>query len=166
MATTTDTAPDANLGAPVGDKAAYLESQQQTLPNYTKTLDASDDNIGASIHTEGGVTSPNGLGDNQPGQVFAPWQLPNPDAAIKAGLPVMTVPEHLIFDHDDAVTHLQGPDPLDVLNHELREKLGYPMLATSTGKVATDAEDGPRDVKGSGLPKAEVQEKAPDQSGK
>ena len=119
-----------NLGAPTGSKEAYLKAQSELLPGYTPTIDALDENVGTTTFTDGGIPL---VGSQLPGQVFAPWQLPNPQAALKAGLPAVTVPEHLIFDHDEAVAHVQGPDALDIATHQIRESLGYPMLGTATG---------------------------------
>jgi hypothetical protein len=151
MATSKSTATetdDENLGAPVGDREAYLESAKQKLPNYTNTIDATDKNIGHTVQSEGGISHPEGAAATQPGQVFAPWQLPNPNAAIRANQPVISVPEHLVMEHDDAVGHVQGPDPLDIITHDHRESLAYPMIATSTGVTPTGAaleDDGEED---------------------
>ncbi len=162
----TDTQERHTVGTPLS-KEEYLEKVGKPQPGFTKTLDANDSSIGHTVGSENGIDT-SSLRNDTPGQVFETWQLPDPQAALDAGLPPVAVPEHLIVDGDYADgNHPQGADILDLLTREQRKGLGNPRLDERGFTVADDvagfeakdddSEVGQPDTTGSGLPKAASQ---------
>lgn len=119
-------------------KDEYLEKSSALATGFGPTVDFTDPQIGTTVQAEGGV--PTSAAD-LPGQVFSVDQLPDPAVAVAYGLPPVRVPAHLILDDaDNALKHVQGKDALDVINGQLREELGDPVLAfDNTVRSADDA---------------------------
>ncbi len=109
------------------DKAEYLKASRALATGFGPTTDFADPQLGSTVQSEDGIpTSATDL----PGQVFTVDQLPDPAVAVAYGLPPVTVPEHLILDNaEDGLKHVQGKSALDVINAQLREELGNPVLA-------------------------------------
>lgn len=125
-------------------KEDYLAATTGPQPGFVATLDGVDANRGATVqavvldpsedHPYAGV-SVQAPSNDTPGQVFATFQLPDPQAAVVAGFPPVSIPAHLIEDDESPVE--QGPDPLDLLTRDHRVSLGNPTLGQD-GLVAQD----------------------------
>lgn len=107
MATTIDT--EAAAAAGVAVPVASAEEYNEIIKDYvvTSTADASDHDVGWTAQSPVSYPAP----EDVPGQVYAPWQLPDPGVAIAAGHPPLAFPEHLISEDED---HPQGPEPWEV----------------------------------------------------
>ena len=120
-----DRARKVGVSVPPVSKADYLEASQQLQPGFVATVDGTDPSLGwTSQHLDperdGGAVSFVDPGDTLPGQVYLPSQLPDPQAAIQAGLTPVKVPEHLITENEN---HIQGPEPSEIVAMEYRNKL-------------------------------------------
>lgn len=108
-------------------KDDYLKQSRALATGFGPTTDFTDPQRGTTVQSEEGIPT---AASELPGQVFTVDQLPDPAVAVAYGLPPQTVPEHLILDDaEDGLRHVQGKSALDVINGQLREKLGHPVLA-------------------------------------
>lgn len=142
-----DEARTVGVAVPPSSKADYLEAASQLQPGYVATVDGTDPSIGwTSQHLNGEremagdgeakVTAFVEPGDSLPGQVYLPSQLPDPQAAITAGMAPVKVPEHLITEDED---HIQGPEPLERLGLELRDRLRARVVRHRKGVADPDS---------------------------
>jgi hypothetical protein len=108
-------------------KDEYLKASRALATGFGPTTDFADGQIGATAQSEAGIPA---SASELPGQVFTVDQLPDPAVAVAYGLPPQTVPEHLILDNvEDGMKHVQGKSALDLINGQLREELGNPVIA-------------------------------------
>lgn len=118
-------------------KDEYLKASRALATGFGPTTDFTDVQRGTTVQGEEGIPT---QASELPGQVFTVDQLPDPAVAVAYGLPPQTIPEHLILDNaDDGMKHVQGKDVLDVINGQLREELGRPVLAFD-GTIRSDDE--------------------------
>ena len=125
-----DRARGVGVAVPPTSADEYHEGAAALQPGFVATADATEPGRGWTTQmrdAEGredvgdgdriAYTPPH---DQLPGQVFTPDQLPDPQAAIAAGLPPVRVPEHLVVDDAD---HIQGPEPSEMAIREDRGRL-------------------------------------------
>lgn len=125
-----ETARKNGVAVPPDSKSDYLEAAAELQPGYVATIDGTDPSIGwTSQHLDGDRVVPDGddkpeikafvpPGDDLPGQVFLPEQLPDPKAALAAGMTPVKIPAHLITENPD---HIQGPEPSERATFKYRD---------------------------------------------
>lgn len=138
-----DEARKVGVAVPPASKSDYIESAAQLQRGYVATVDGSDPSIGWTVQQLDPDRKLDGEekadsiafvapGDDLPGQVYLPHQLPDPQAAIDAGMAPVKIPAHLITENPD---HIQGPEPSERATFDYRD-------AVRRGIVAHRANDG------------------------
>lgn len=145
-----DEARTVGVAVPPASKDEYLEASNQLQPGFVATVDATDPSIGwTSQHMVGdremgdgeeaevrGFVEP---GDNLPGQVYLPSQLPDPQAAIQAGLAPVKIPEHLITEDEN---HIQGLEMSERLGLGIRDELREAVVRHRKGVAEEESDAG------------------------
>lgn len=157
-----DSARKAGVAVPPASASEYAEAADQLQPGFVATVDGTDPSIGWTVQHRNAdrvlADSPDGKakpagknavkeftepGDTLPGQVYTPDQLPDPQAAIQAGMAPVKIPEHLITENPN---HIQGPEPWERLILEAREKLRRGVVRHRDGSayagISEDDDDG------------------------
>lgn len=144
-----DGARKAGVAVPPASASEYAEASDQLQPGFVATVDGTDPSLGWTVqHRDADRVLADGPdakakpagknavkeftepGDTLPGQVYTPDQLPDPQAAIQAGMAPVKIPAHLITDNPN---HIQGPEPMERLVLAAREKLRHGVLRHRSG---------------------------------
>lgn len=138
-----DGARKAGVAVPPASKSEYAEASNQLQPGFVATVDGTDPSLGWTVQhrmperegLSGEDAAPKEYtepGDTLPGQVYTPDQLPDPQAAIQAGMAPQKIPAHLITENAD---HIQGPEPLERLVLKERDRLRRAVLRHREGSA-------------------------------
>lgn len=123
MATTTkvdqnEAAAAAGVALPPNSAEEYNKVVEKARVDtaFDATADAGDAGVGWTAQSGRAFEAP----EDVPGQRFAPWQLPDPNVAVRAGLPPVSIPEHLVTEDDDDP---QGPTSEERANAALHDQI-------------------------------------------
>lgn len=154
-----DSARKQGVAVPPASKNAYLEESRELAPGFIATVDGDEPSLGWTVQHRAGDREVAGggsaevkeyiePGDTLPGQVYLPSQLPDPQAAIQAGMAPQKISPDLVTGNPN---HIQGPEPSERAVAEYRDALRAGVLAHREGSayagIGDDDGDGiPNDV--------------------
>lgn len=121
---------------------------------FDATADAGDAGVGWTAQSGRAFEAP----EDVPGQRFAPWQLPDPNVAVRAGLPPVAIPEHLITEDEDDP---QGPTAQERANAALHDQIRERALREySENRKAQEEASAPAEEKSAATRRASSETKS------